>query len=86
MRRRPLETALFLVPATLRLSYGSAATNLALLEEKLAYDELLRQKVPLGGKFGDPDRDIAPVITFLVSDGARFVTGQNICINGGFYI
>lgn len=55
-------------------------------EEKLAYDELLRKKVPLGGKFGDPDRDIAPVITFLVSDSARFVTGQNIAVNGGYYI
>ena len=55
-------------------------------EEKTAYDELIRQKVPLGGKFGDPDRDIAPVVTFLVSDGARFVTGQNIAINGGYYI
>jgi 2-hydroxycyclohexanecarboxyl-CoA dehydrogenase len=55
-------------------------------EEKVAYDELVRQKVPLGGKFGDPDRDIAPVITFLVSDGARFVTGQNIAVNGGYYI
>ncbi|MBB3085535.1 SDR family NAD(P)-dependent oxidoreductase [Geodermatophilus sabuli] len=55
-------------------------------EEKVAYDELIRQKVPLGGTFGDPDRDIAPVITFLVSDGARFMTGQNIAVNGGYYI
>jgi 2-hydroxycyclohexanecarboxyl-CoA dehydrogenase len=55
-------------------------------DEKVAYAELMRQKVPLGGEFGDPDRDIAPVITFLVSDGARFVTGQNIPINGGYYI
>lgn len=55
-------------------------------EARIAYDEGLSRRVPLGGKFGDPDCDIAPVITFLVSDGARFVTGQNICINGGFYI
>jgi 2-hydroxycyclohexanecarboxyl-CoA dehydrogenase len=55
-------------------------------EERVAYDEMMRQKVPLGGAFGDPDRDIAPVITFLVSDGARFLTGQNIPINGGYYI
>lgn len=55
-------------------------------KEKAAYAELLRQKVPLGGKFGDPDRDIAPVITFLVGDGARFITGQNIAVNGGYYI
>jgi len=55
-------------------------------EELAAYKELLLQKVPLGGEFGDPDRDIAPVITFLVSDGARFMTGQNIAVNGGYYI
>lgn len=55
-------------------------------DEKVAYAELMRQKVPLGGEFGDPDRDIAPVISFLVSDGARFMTGQNIPINGGYYI
>lgn len=54
--------------------------------EREAYDAKLREKVPLGGTFGDPDRDIAPVVTFLVSDGARFVTGQNIPINGGYYI
>lgn len=55
-------------------------------EEKAAYAEVMRQKVPLGGEFGDPDRDIAPVITFLVGDGARFMTGQNVAINGGYYI
>lgn len=54
--------------------------------EKEAYAQLMLEKVPLGGEFGDPDRDIAPVITFLVSDGGRFVTGQNIPINGGYYI
>jgi 2-hydroxycyclohexanecarboxyl-CoA dehydrogenase len=55
-------------------------------EQKVAYDEVIRQKVPLGGEFGDPDRDIAPVVTFLVSDGARFITGQNLAVNGGYYI
>lgn len=55
-------------------------------QERTVYFERLRERVPLGGEFGDPDLDIAPVITFLVSDGARFMTGQNICVNGGFYI
>ena len=55
-------------------------------EELAAYKKVLWQKIPLGGEFGDPDRDIAPVITFLVSDGARFMTGQNIAVNGGYYI
>jgi NAD(P)-dependent dehydrogenase (short-subunit alcohol dehydrogenase family) len=34
------------------------------------------------GRIGDP-RDIADVVTFLVSDLARFVTGQNMVVDGG---
>ena len=34
------------------------------------------------GRIGDA-RDIADVVTFLVSDLARFVTGQNIVVDGG---
>jgi NAD(P)-dependent dehydrogenase (short-subunit alcohol dehydrogenase family) len=41
------------------------------------------QQIPLGGKLGDPDRDFAPVLVFLVSDGSRFITGQTICVDGG---
>ncbi|MGF9664202.1 SDR family oxidoreductase [Arthrobacter crystallopoietes] len=37
---------------------------------------------PLGG-LGDPDRDFAPVMVFLASEGARFITGQIIAVNGG---
>jgi 3-oxoacyl-[acyl-carrier protein] reductase len=39
--------------------------------------------VPLGGALGDPERDFAPVMIFLASDGARFITGQAIAVNGG---
>jgi 3-oxoacyl-[acyl-carrier protein] reductase len=39
-------------------------------------------RVPLG-RFGDPERDIAPVATFLASDDANFITGQVIIVNGG---
>ena len=38
-------------------------------------------KTPLA-RVGTPD-DIAGVVTFLVSDMARFITGQNIVIDGG---
>lgn len=40
-------------------------------------------KVPLGGDLGEPDRDLAPVMVFLASDGSRFITGQTISVNGG---
>ncbi|MEU1984453.1 SDR family NAD(P)-dependent oxidoreductase [Nocardia sp. NPDC019395] len=55
-------------------------------EQREEYDRAMLAKVPLGGRFGDTDRDIAPVISFLVSDGARFMTGQNIAVNGGYHL
>ena len=38
--------------------------------------------VPLG-RVGTPE-DIADVIAFLLSDDARYMTGQNVCVDGGF--
>ncbi len=38
--------------------------------------------IPLGG-LGDPDQDYAPVMVFMASENARFITGQIICCNGG---
>jgi hypothetical protein len=40
-------------------------------------------RIPLGGELGDPDRDLAPVLVFMVSEGSRFITGQIISVNGG---
>lgn len=34
-------------------------------------------------RFGDSDRDIAPVVLFLCSDAAGYVTGQTIHVDGG---
>jgi 3-oxoacyl-[acyl-carrier protein] reductase len=39
--------------------------------------------IPLGGKMGDAEADLAPVLVFLASDGARFITGQVINVDGG---
>lgn len=39
------------------------------------------QKVPLS-RMGNPD-DISPVICFLMSDKSKYITGQNILVDGG---
>jgi 3-oxoacyl-[acyl-carrier protein] reductase len=48
-----------------------------------ARDALMRQ-VPLG-RAGEP-REVAEVIRFLAGDGAAYVTGQVIHVNGGLYM
>jgi NAD(P)-dependent dehydrogenase (short-subunit alcohol dehydrogenase family) len=35
------------------------------------------------GRLGDPDADIAPVLLFLLTDAARYITGQMIAVDGG---
>jgi NAD(P)-dependent dehydrogenase (short-subunit alcohol dehydrogenase family) len=35
---------------------------------------------------GDPEGDIAPVMTFLLSDACRYVTGQTIMVDGGAFM
>lgn len=41
----------------------------------------LTRAIPLG-RWGQPE-DIADVVVFLCSDAARFITGQNVVIDGG---
>lgn len=38
------------------------------------------------GRIGDPETDIAPVVAFLVSDEARYITGATIPVDGGLHI
>lgn len=38
------------------------------------------------GYIGDPERDIAPVVLFLCSDDARYLTGNTLYVDGGSHI
>lgn len=37
----------------------------------------------MGGKYGDPDKHLGPVMVFLASDASWFITGQLIPVDGG---
>jgi NAD(P)-dependent dehydrogenase (short-subunit alcohol dehydrogenase family) len=64
------------------VSPGMIATALTgpLVNDRSIADRMVA-KTP-AGRIGDPE-DVADVVTFLVSDLARFVTGQNIVVDGG---
>jgi NAD(P)-dependent dehydrogenase (short-subunit alcohol dehydrogenase family) len=48
-----------------------------------AMDAALSHTIPLGGKLGDPLRDMAPVLVFLAGQDSHFITGQLIAVDGG---
>lgn len=50
--------------------------------DSLPEKEHFRERIPMG-RYGRV-REIADVVGFLVSDGASYITGQNIRVDGGF--
>ncbi|UMB71866.1 SDR family NAD(P)-dependent oxidoreductase [Mycobacterium paraterrae] len=46
-------------------------------------DQQMKLSIPLGGKLGDPTDDLGPVLVFLASAAAHFITGQLIPVDGG---
>jgi NAD(P)-dependent dehydrogenase (short-subunit alcohol dehydrogenase family) len=52
-------------------------------DELAAHDAMMARLIPLGGRLGDPDQDLAPLLVFLAGPGARFITGQLLSVNGG---
>jgi 3-oxoacyl-[acyl-carrier protein] reductase len=46
--------------------------------------ELIREEIPLG-IFGEPHH-VADAVSFLASDMAEYITGQNLAVNGGMVI
>ena len=54
--------------------------NLEILDE--AGREQLRKDIPLG-RYAEPE-DLSAAVRFLVSDGARHITGATLDVNGGY--
>jgi 3-oxoacyl-[acyl-carrier protein] reductase len=63
-----------LAPGWIRTAWGSQASE--------PWQERARRESALG-RWGSPE-DVARVARFLVSPAAAFVTGQVVCVNGGF--
>lgn len=52
-------------------------------EELAVHDQMLSRLIPLGGRLGNAEQDLAPVMVFLAGEGARFITGQTLSVDGG---
>jgi NAD(P)-dependent dehydrogenase (short-subunit alcohol dehydrogenase family) len=71
-----------LVPAMWTPMYDEFRAHMT-PQDLAAHDAAMAAVIPLGGRLGDPDRDVGPVMVFLAGDGSRFITGQLISVNGG---
>jgi NAD(P)-dependent dehydrogenase (short-subunit alcohol dehydrogenase family) len=59
-------------------------TRSAMTPEQLAaHDARRAEMIPLGGRLGDPVRDLVPFVVFLAGEGSRFMTGQTFAVDGG---
>jgi len=56
------------------------------MSEKITTDEKLKEiylNRILLKRFAEPD-DIAPAFVFLASDESNYITGQLLCVDGGY--
>lgn len=71
-----------ILPAIATPMYHEARARSTERENELSYWRNL-QSIALGEDYGDPDRDLGPVMVFMASEGSRFITGQLIPVDGG---
>ena len=73
-------------PDGVRVNCVAPLANSPALELAMAADPTMHARV-LGrhpfGRFGDPVGDVGPVVRFLLSEDARYVTGATIMADGG---
>lgn len=68
------------VNAILPLANSQSMEQWAQREPEAAAEYL--RTVPLG-RLGDPEADIGPAVVFLCGEGARYITGHTLAVDGG---
>lgn len=82
-------TAVMYAPKGVRLNsiapglmYTPLVESLKTSGQEEAYNKIMKQPIPLG-RMGDAI-DVANATAFLASDAAKYITGHNLVIDGGF--
>jgi NAD(P)-dependent dehydrogenase (short-subunit alcohol dehydrogenase family) len=75
-------TVNMIAPAISTPMYAKTRSEMS-AEVLAAHDARLLVDMPIDGKLGDAERDLVPLVVFLCSAGARFITGQIIAVDGG---
>lgn len=71
------------VPSIWTPMYDEHRARMA-VDELAEHDRMKAAQISLGGKQGDMENDLLPVMVFLATEDCRFITGQIIAVNGGF--
>lgn len=71
-----------ILPAMATPMYEEARARATEEENTASYWRNL-STIAMGEAYGDPERDLGPVMVFLASGGSRFITGQLIPVDGG---
>jgi 3-oxoacyl-[acyl-carrier protein] reductase len=71
-----------ILPAIATPMFEEAVASLT-EEENSANYWINFRNIFIGGKYGDAERDLGPVMIFFASEASRFITGQLIPVDGG---
>lgn len=71
-----------ILPAMATLMYLEARERSTEEENTASYWRNLNS-IALGQEYGDPDKDLGPVMVFFASDASHFITGQMVPVDGG---
>ncbi len=71
-----------ILPAIATPMYDQALERMT-PEQLEAHRWMNEESIAMGKRYGDPDRDLGPVMIFFASDGSRFISGQLVPVDGG---